>query len=268
MPHPFDTGYANPPFRALCESYPDGTVYPPDHFRVEWGPIFHRGRLDGSARVLVIGQDPAQHEAVARRILVGEAGQRVQGLLGKLGIETSYVMVNTFLYSVYSKSAGRYADDPGIVGYRDRWLDALLPGKVEVVVALGALADGAWQKWKATPRGAAFTPGAYERITHPTQPESSSKADAAKRDAAVTAMLANWNAALATLAPALRHPDRARPLVPYGAAFAPGDLAGIPEVDLPPGMPAWMRGVQPWARRTGTPKRANLTITVPKASLP
>ena len=56
-----------------------------------------RGRLDGSARVLVIGQDPAQHEAIARRILIGEAGHRVQGLLAKLGIDHSYTMVNTFL---------------------------------------------------------------------------------------------------------------------------------------------------------------------------
>jgi uracil-DNA glycosylase len=52
--------------------------------------VFHRGRLDGSALVLVLGQDPGQHESIARRILVGEAGQRVQGFLHKLGIERSY----------------------------------------------------------------------------------------------------------------------------------------------------------------------------------
>ena len=56
-------------------------MYPTDSFRVEWGPVFHRGRLDGSARVLIIGQDPATHEAICRRILVGEAGQRIQGFL-------------------------------------------------------------------------------------------------------------------------------------------------------------------------------------------
>ena len=56
-----------------------------DSFRVEWGPLFHRGRLDGTARLLVIGQDPAQSEAVVRRILVGEAGHRTQGLMAKLG---------------------------------------------------------------------------------------------------------------------------------------------------------------------------------------
>ena len=85
MPHPFDPGYNKEPFLRLVEEYPEADVYPPGQFRVEWGPVFHRGRLDGSARVLVIGQDPAQHETIVRRILVGEAGRRLQGLLAKLG---------------------------------------------------------------------------------------------------------------------------------------------------------------------------------------
>jgi len=72
----FDAGYGSSPFRELCEGAPDSSVYPEARFRVEWGPIFHRGRLDGTARVLVIGQDPAAHEAVARRILCGFAGHR------------------------------------------------------------------------------------------------------------------------------------------------------------------------------------------------
>ena len=63
MTHPFDPGYGNEPFQTLCADYPGTDVYPPERFRIEWGPIFHRGRLDGSARVLVIGQDPAQHAA-------------------------------------------------------------------------------------------------------------------------------------------------------------------------------------------------------------
>jgi pterin-4a-carbinolamine dehydratase len=61
---------------------------------MNWGPIYYRGRLDGSAKVIVIGQDPAADENVARRILVGSAGQRVQGFLRKLGINRSYVIVN------------------------------------------------------------------------------------------------------------------------------------------------------------------------------
>lgn len=94
----FDPGYGSEPFRSLCDDYPGPDVYPAADFRVEWGPVFHRGRLDGSAKVLVIGQDPAASEAIVRRILVGAAGQRVQGFLAMLGIRVSYVLVNTFLY--------------------------------------------------------------------------------------------------------------------------------------------------------------------------
>jgi len=93
MAHPFDPGYVAEPFLTLCAEYPEADVYPSDQFRLEWGPIFHRGRLDGSARVLVIGQDPAQHETIVRRILVGEAGRRVQGLLAKLGVTRSSVVL-------------------------------------------------------------------------------------------------------------------------------------------------------------------------------
>ena len=64
----FDRGYYKQPFIKLVSEYPADDIYPVADFRVEWGPIFHRGRLDGSARILIIGQDPAQHEVVARRV--------------------------------------------------------------------------------------------------------------------------------------------------------------------------------------------------------
>src|SRR5712692_4394558 len=122
MGHQFCPGYPSP-YDALIADYPGPTVYPPDAFRIEWGPIFHRGRLDGTARVLVVGQDPAAHETVARRILIGVAGQRTQGLLARLGITHSYVMINTFLYSVYGQAGGtKHQHDAGIAAYRDRWL--------------------------------------------------------------------------------------------------------------------------------------------------
>src|SRR6266702_1008375 len=97
----FDPGYYREPVRSLCAAAPGSDVYPTANFRTEWGPVFHRGRLDGTARVLVIGQDPAQHETIARRVLVGAAGHRLQGLLVKLGISRSYVLINAFLFSVY-----------------------------------------------------------------------------------------------------------------------------------------------------------------------
>ena len=46
MPHDFDPGFPRR-FQTLVRNYPDGDVYPPDAFRLEWGPVFHRGRLDG-----------------------------------------------------------------------------------------------------------------------------------------------------------------------------------------------------------------------------
>src|SRR5437868_8376372 len=106
MAHDFDPGPVSEPFASLVRDYPGPDVYPPGSFRVEWGPIFHRGRLDGTARLLVLGQDPGQHESVVHRILVGEAGQRAQGFLSRLGLDRSYVLVNAFLYSVYGQGGG------------------------------------------------------------------------------------------------------------------------------------------------------------------
>src|SRR6478609_8264609 len=172
----FCPGYPAP-FDALVTDYPGEKIYPSADFRVEWGPVFHRGRLDGSARVVILGQDPATHEAISRRILVGEAGQRVQGLLAKLGIDHSYVMVNTFLYSVYGQGGGnRHDDDEKIAAYRNAWLDAVLVGTgVTAVISLGQLADTAYQAWaKTQPATAAGLH--HAPLRHPTYPESASRA--------------------------------------------------------------------------------------------
>jgi hypothetical protein len=263
----FDPGPVSEPFLSLAEDYPGIDVYPEQAFRVEWGPIFHRGRLDGSARVLVVGQDPAASESITRRILVGTAGHRTQGFLAKLGITSSYVMINTFLYSVYGQQGGeQHAGDAGIISYRNRWLAALTgPGAFEAVIALGTLADRAWHTFTAqADPGVAALP--YAHITHPTAPESSSGNDPQKHAQAVAALLANWNTALQQLHPRITHPDTVTPLVLYGEAFAPGDLAEIPEADMPAGLPAWMRSPVAWAQRTGATaaqKRATIQITIP-----
>jgi hypothetical protein len=250
----------------LCANYPEADVYPADQFRVEWGPVFHRGRLDGSARVVVIGQDPAQHETIVRRILVGEAGRRLQGLLARLGVTRSYVCINTWLYSVYGDVKSATQHSVPLNDYRNRWLDALLVGtQVEAVIALGQAADKAWTAWRATPSGQA-SHVAYAAVTHPTQPESSSKGDKAKLAAATAKLLQNWNAALDGLWPAMAHPDVAVAPVAYGTAWADGDRVAIPEADIPAGLPSWMHERDGWAARVGTTdvaKRRDITITVP-----
>jgi len=248
----YDPGYVAEPFKGLVERFPGADVYPQDSFRTEWGPVFHRGRLDGTARVLVIGQDPAQHETILRRILVGEAGTRLQGFLAKLGIDKSYVLLNTFLYSVYGQSGGtKHKHDPAIVDYRNAWLDAVAVGsRVEAIVTLGDLAEDAYQAWKATAAGThASLPQVH--ITHPTRPESASKGDKAKLAEETKKMLENWNAGLSAIAPAIKHPDAVRAHVPYGSDFAPGEKVPIPARDLPAGTPAWMFTKDGWAAPHG-----------------
>jgi len=184
----------------------------------------------------VIGQDPAQSENIVRRILVGTAGHRFQGFLAKLGIDGSYVMINTFLYSVYGQSGGsKHHQDAAIIAYRNRWIDTIFSNNnIEAVIALGTLADEAWRDWKKTTAGSKVNP-AYAHITHPTQPDSGSGGDKKKQAQLTKTMLANWNAALSTLKPQIKHPDADRALVPYGDSFLDSELVEIPELDVPPG---------------------------------
>jgi len=266
MTHEFDPGYGRQPFRSLCNEYPGAEIYPIEDFRVEWGPIFHRGRLDGSARLVVIGQDPAAHESIARRCLVGEAGQRVQGFLKRLGLTDSYVMVNTFLYSVYGQGGGsRHAEDPAIAEYRNRWLNAVITDDVEGVIAFGQLADQAYQQWAATPHGKSLDP-TYVTARHPTYPVSASASGRITKAAATKEMLETWNKALHVLHPAIKHPDVKTSLELYGETLTPEDDQVIPERDLPAGTPEWMRSLKSWASRVGDnidDKRATIEVHVP-----
>jgi len=270
--HEFCPGYPRAPYIALVSDYPDESVFTADDFRVEWGPVFHRGRLDQTARILVVGQDPAQHEAVVRRILVGTAGRRFQGFLTRLGIDRSYVMINTFVYSVYGQGGGsRNVDDPLITAYRNRWLDAIVEDQpIEAVLSLGVLADQSVKLWQAqTTAGKAFS-GVVTTMRHPTYPDSASASGKITRAAAMAEMLRTWNAALDKLSGHLT-PDSPLPLIHYGTDLSPSDLSVIPERDLPPGLPAWMRSEKTWASREGADpieKRASILIRIPPSERP
>jgi uracil-DNA glycosylase len=272
----FDPGPVAEPFRTLAADYPGAEIYPAADFRIEWGPIFHRGRLDGSARLLVLGQDPGQHESIARRILVGEAGQRVQGFLHKLGIERSYVLVNAFLYSVSSQGRGeRHKEDEPIIAYRQRWLDALFEdAQIEGVVAFGRLAEDAFGRWRASATGQAFG-GAVEALPHPTMPTAASEGDREREAELMREMLVKWNAALERLHAALGERDAERELTLYGDELRPEDRAPIPAFDLPAGAPPWWSSVKQWAVRRAVQagdereeKRATVVVRVPKDERP
>src|SRR5262245_3165721 len=264
----FDPGPAGPAaarFLGLLGDAPPLPAYPWDKFRREWGPIFYRGRLDGTARVLVIGQDPGQHECIGRRILVGMAGQRVQGFLAKLGITRSYAMVNAFLYCCLDNDiAVAMRDHPSIRGDRDSWIAAILEeSPVEVVVTFGAAAREAYKGYLDRRAGGLGRPDpAFVQVLHPTVPGPEKP------------LITNWNTGLAKAFPALTVRDVPTPaLVNYGDAFTLDDHAPIPSFDLPPGTPEWMGGVDMWAWREKAeataaapeiPKRARLVVAVPE----
>jgi len=269
MTTPFCPGYAAEPYASLVRDYPGDPTYPTPDFRTEWGPVFHRGRVDGTARMLAIGQDPAQHEVVARRILVGTAGKRVQGFMAKLGLTQSYIVINTFLFSVYGQSGGAaHIGDAAITAYRNRWIKALLDtNPIETVVAFGGLADQAWTAWLNSPAAQGRPALPFQHVPHPTSPISGGKGDKTKTATLTKQMLVAWNVAIVALKPSVVHRDGAFG-APYGTSFSPSELPDIPMADLPAGTPPWMATEDGWARRDGktaASKRRTIQVVVPKS---
>lgn len=207
----------------------------PDLFRLDFGPVYYRGRLDGTARLLVVGQDPSVNELLAHRAFVGQSGQRLQGFLAKLGLTRSYVMLNTFLYSIFGQFGGDNAvlsrSDP-ILAWRNSTFDAVAAANpIQAVLSVGTGARDALDRWP----GAADRPRVH--ILHPAFPDTGR-------------LLADWNAALESLRAHVGPDDGAAPGPPYGDDFVPDDVVPIPRGDLPFGLPAW-HGRSDHARRQG-----------------
>src|SRR6059058_5487145 len=122
----------------------------PKAFWTDWGPVFYRGRLDGTARVLCIASDPGPTERIANRTLVGDAGQRVQGFLAKLGLTHSYLCVNAFPYALhpsYGGSVDELLAEPTAKAWRHELYDAVKPPSLEAVVLFGRNAQAAFDLW-------------------------------------------------------------------------------------------------------------------------
>jgi len=197
----------------------------PTDFRLDFGPIYYRGRLDGTARVLVVGQDPAANELVGHRAFVGTSGQRIQGFLRRLGIRRDYVMVNTYLFPVFGQFTGslrQLSREPSILGFRNALFDRVAAeNPLEAVIAVGSAAKDALERWPG--RGGLPT----QHITHPSAKDHGP-------------LLANWNAGLAALR-AVVTPEEGSPpdTTGYGSDWVGADHEPIPRRDLPFGMPEW-----------------------------
>lgn len=223
---------------ALCSSCPRPPR--PEAFWTDWGPIFYRGRLDGSAKVLCIASDPGPTERVAMRTLVGDAGQRVQGFLAKVGLSRSYLCANAFAYALHpswGKQAPDFLKDPEQLAWRNRFYDKVRPKAVQAVVAFGSNAQIAYDLWPGKPS----VP--VSKIPHPSSRDP-------KR------LLQEWRAAINTLRGIVTpDPDGNTSLPNYGSSFRESDYAPIPRYDLPFGVPDFLGDDS--VGRTGHPRHNN-----------
>jgi uracil-DNA glycosylase len=223
-------------------------AFPQSPFHTRFGPVFYRGRLNGTARVLIIGQDPSSDEILAQRIFVGQAGQIAQSFLTKLGLTKSYLMFNSFLFGVQSTSlsAGTVAvTEPIIMAYRNSLFDrAKATNNLAAIIAFGTHAKTCALNWPG--RGAL----PVIALMHPTAPSG---------------VAANWNSRLAAAQGAIA-PDsdgHADPTPFSTAAAIPA--TDIPRRDLPFGLPSWhgTGGATHSQRGSGTSFESKITWTAP-----
>ena len=121
-------------------------------FRWHFGPMFYRGRLDGSARVLLIGQEGAQDESLSHRSFTGGTGARMQHLLNHIGVTRSYLFLNTFVYPIFGQYTGTLrglAQNPvsPSVAHRNSMFDKVAEGDLKLVIAVGEAAKESVVTW-------------------------------------------------------------------------------------------------------------------------
>lgn len=194
-------------------------------FWFDWGPVFYRGRLDGSAKLLGIASDPGPTERVAHRTLVGDAGQRVQGFLGKLGLTHSYALVNAFAYALlpsHGSDATPMLAEAAHKTWRNHLLDSIAGPSLQAVVAFGAQAQAAVALWDSMPDVPLV------KVPHPSS-----------RDAA--ALASAWKSAITQLRGVVTPDADGDSSGPnYGTGITEADYARIPLRDLPFGVPPWL----------------------------
>ncbi len=231
----FDPG-PPPAFAELFAQAPDYAPYK-EHFWYDWGPVFYRGRLDDNARVLCIASDPGPTERVALRTLVGDAGQRVQGFLTKIGLTRSYTSLNAFVYALFpshSSEAPQILSDPNQQHWRNQLYTLALGPRVQAILAFGTNAQMAVDQWDEKGNVPVF------KIPHPSSRDPQKLID-------------DWRAAVTQLRTIVTPDSDGDPTRPnYGATFTEADYARIPLRDLPFGVPSWL-GDDSWGRTSNPP---------------
>jgi uracil-DNA glycosylase len=235
----FDPG-PPPALAQHLASLPSYTSSQRDLFWFDWGPVFYRGRLDGSARLLGIASDPGPTERIACRTLVGDAGQRVQGFLSKLGLTRSYALVNAYPYALHPGRASQarpLLSKAAHKNWRNHLYDEITDSTLEAIVAFGGEAQAALQLWSSRPNVPVF------EVPHPSSRSPKKLVD-------------EWREAITQLRAIVTPDSDGDATLPnYGSSFRESDYARIPARDLPFGLPEWF-GHDAWGR-TATPRHNN-----------
>ncbi|MFC0772970.1 uracil-DNA glycosylase family protein [Terrimonas alba] len=234
MPIEFDKG-PSPSMARLLQQHPD---YSPvkELFWFNWGPVFYRGRLDKSAKILCVASDPGPTERIGGRALIGNAGQRVQGFLSKIGITRSYVCLNGFVYSLHPSNLSDGLDllvDPAHTRWRNKVFTKATGPALRAIVAFGEIAKQTIRLWP----GKGDTP-VFETY-HPSYSHDEAK------------LTADWNRLVSALRNIVtKDEDGDTDGALYGTRFTEADYAPVPRRDLPFGAPAFL-GDDSWLRTTG-----------------
>ena len=204
-----------------------------ESFWHDWGPVFYRGRMNRTARLLAIASDPGPTERIAGRTLVGDAGQRVQGFLTKIGLTSSYALVNAYAYALrpsFAQQAAPLLSRPDQLTWRNTLLQLITGPQLQAIVAFGTQARSALRLWDDKPNVPVF------EVPHPSSRDPE-------------ALVNRWRAAVAELRTIVTpDPDGDLAVPNYGTEFLETDYAPIPAADLPFGVPPWF-GNDAWGRQ-------------------
>lgn len=154
---------ATPNYRALGLAVL-GEAGEREKFRWTFGPMFYRGRLgENQVKVFVIGQEGAQDESLSNRSFTGGTGAKMQFFLNHIGINQSYLFMNTFVYTIngqYTDQSTKRTPEPlfwlaqstesPVVQHRHEMFDYMLEtnrDSLRLVIAVGTAAKDSLQAW-------------------------------------------------------------------------------------------------------------------------
>lgn len=263
------------------------------HYWFNFGPVFYRGRLDGTAKLMGIASDPGPTECLpmVRRCLVGDAGQRTQGFLTKLGLTRSYVLANAHAYAIFPSHASgavppadlakmdpafvtdlttRYGaaptwgqtvmNDPDISAWRNTYYNQIAGPSLQAIVVFGAQSRDAIRLWikgeaQKTIKDRFGAPLTCRVATLPDGREIPIFYVQHPSAYDPSLLLDTWRGAVAKLRKIVTpDQDAPNPLGPnYGDEFTENDYARIPRRDLPKDAPAFI-GDDSWGRAQRFPQ--------------